>query len=83
MKWIAFSIFVSSLIISFHYVWINRIEIKAVTSLKANESPVYTIFNKWTGNHCVFTPRKDEVREENKDLFYWCEMPSAIKITLP
>lgn len=50
MKWIAFSIFVSSLVISFHYVWINRFEMKTQTR---NGVPVVLIINKWTGGNCV------------------------------
>ena len=50
MKWIALSIVVSSLIISFHYVWINRFEMKTQTR---NGVPVVLIINKWTGGNCV------------------------------
>ena len=34
------------LIISFHYIWINRIEIKPVGD------GMSIIVNKWTGNYC-------------------------------
>ena len=50
MKWIAFSIFVSSLIISFHYVWINRLEMRTQT---IDSIPFVLIINKWTGSNCV------------------------------
>jgi len=50
MKWIALSIVVSSLIISFHYVWINRFEMKTQT---ISSIPFVLIINKWTGGNCV------------------------------
>tara|TARA_Y100000739_G_C20399442_1_gene369446 strand:+ start:313 stop:549 length:237 start_codon:yes stop_codon:yes gene_type:complete len=48
MKLLSFSIILGSLLISFHYFWVNRIEIK-----RANDMSL-VIFNKWTGDHCVF-----------------------------
>ena len=52
MKLLSISILVAALIISFHFVWINRIEIK-----RADEWS-FVIFNKWNGNHCVFHTAK-------------------------
>ncbi len=52
MKLLSLSMVLGSLLISFHYVWINRIEI---VSLNDSSSIIY---NKWTGNHCVFSQLK-------------------------
>ena len=52
MKLLSISILVAALIISFHFVWINRIEIK-----RADEWS-FVIFNKLNGNHCVFHTAK-------------------------
>lgn len=52
MKLLSLSIVLGSLLISFHYVWINRIEI-------VNLNDRYSIiYNKWTGKHCVFSHLK-------------------------
>ena len=52
MKLLSLSIVLGSLLISFHYVWINRIEI-----VKLNDRSSI-IYNKWTGNHYVFSHLK-------------------------
>ena len=52
MKLLSLSIVLGSLLISFHYVWINRSEI---VNLNDRSS---IINNKWTGNHFVFSHLK-------------------------
>ena len=52
MKLSSFSFILDSLLISFYYVWINRVEI-----IKLNDRSAI-IYNKWTGNHCVFSHLK-------------------------
>ena len=48
MKLLSFSIFLSSLLFTFNYVWINRITV-------IEQSDKHSlIINKWTGNHCIF-----------------------------
>ena len=59
MKMLCFSILLGSVIISFHYVWIKRIEI-----INANDTSS-VIYNKWTGDHCVFFPVKS-ARDNNR-----------------
>ena len=79
MKWVALSIFVSSLVISFHYVWINRFEMKTQT---INKVPSVLIINKWTGSHCLTTG--SEVEQVFKSLGYKiCKNSKAGKITFP
>jgi hypothetical protein len=82
MKWIAFSIFVSSLVISFHYVWINRLEIQ---NTKLYEIPFVTIFNKWTGNYCVFIPSQNVLKDylNTVDDFKHCKINVDGKVTFP
>ena len=46
------SIFFVYFLISFHYVFINSIEI-----VNLNDRS-YIIYNKWTGKHCVFSHLK-------------------------
>ena len=52
MKLLSLSIVLGFLLISFHYVWINRLEI---VNLNDRSSIIY---NKWTGNQCVFSHLK-------------------------
>lgn len=82
MKWIALSIVVSSLIISFHYVWINRIIIE---SNNLTDRGYITVINKWTGNHCLFFPRKSTGIRYGKSnqLFNGCIVDKEGKITFP
>jgi hypothetical protein len=82
MKWIALSIVVSSLIISFHYVWINRIIIESNNLTSRN---YITVINKWTGNHCLFFPSKlirGKYSKFNK-LYNACIVDEEGKITFP
>ena len=78
MKLLSTSILVAALIISFHFVWINRIDIK-----RANDMS-FVLFNKWNGNHCVFY-QSNNSRNNKKVLteFYNCEVNEDGKITLP
>ena len=78
MKLLSISILVAALIISFHFVWINRIEIK-----RADEWS-FVIFNKWNGNHCVFHTAK--MGRKNKSVltqFNNCIVNEYGKINLP
>ena len=78
MKLLSISILVAALIISFHFVWINRIEIK-----RADEWS-FIIFNKWNGNHCVFHTAK--MGRKNKRVltqFNNCIVNEYGKINLP
>ena len=78
MKLLSISILVAALIISFHFVWINRIEIK-----RADEWS-FVIFNKWNGNHCVFHAAK--MGRKNKRVltqFNNCIVNEYGKINLP
>ena len=47
MKLLSFSILLGSLLITFNYVWINRISIISQTDTGS------VLMNKWTGHHCV------------------------------
>ena len=78
MKLLSTSILVAALIISFHFVWINRIDIK-----RANDMS-FVLFNKWNGNHCVFYQANNS-RNNKKVLteFYNCEVNEDGKIILP
>tara|TARA_A100001015_G_scaffold225972_1_gene255190 strand:+ start:676 stop:933 length:258 start_codon:yes stop_codon:yes gene_type:complete len=59
MKLLSFSIVLSSLIFSFQYAWTNRLEFKNADLKTKIALKGYTvIFNKWTGNHCIFFASK-------------------------
>ena len=78
MKLLSFSIILGSLLFSFHYVWINRIEI-----IKLNDRSTI-IYNKWTGNHCVFSHFKrmrNDTRFTNE--ITSCEVDKNGKIRFP
>lgn len=53
MKLLSISIVFGFLLLSFNYVWMNRIEIK-------NDQSAFVLINKWTGNHCVFAVDKKD-----------------------
>ena len=78
MRLQSFSILFGSLLISFNYVWINRIEV-----IKYDKRS-YVLLNKWTGNHCVFIPDDDW---RDSDTYY--DLPMCIEpyekgeITIP
>ena len=78
MKLLSFSIILGSLLFSFHYVWINRIEI-----LKLDDRSTI-IYNKWTGNHCVFSHLK-RMRNDTRftDEINSCEVDKNGKIRYP
>ena len=78
MKLLSFSIILGSLLFSFHYVWINRIEI-----MKLNDRSTI-IYNKWTGNHCVFSHLK-RMRNDTRftDEITSCEVDKNGKIRNP
>ena len=76
MKLLSTSILVAALIISFHFVWINRIDIK-----RANDMS-FVLFNKWNGNHCA-SHQANNIRNNKKVLieFNNCEVNEYGKIT--
>ena len=78
MKLLSFSVILGSLLFSFHYVWINRIEI-----IKLNDRSTI-IYNKWTGNHCVFSHLK-RMRNDTRftDEITSCKVDKNGKIRLP
>ena len=78
MNFISLCIVIASLIMSFHYVWINRIETTRFNDFS------FMILNKWTGNHCVFYP-SNAVRNDKivKKEMTNCEVDDYGKITLP
>ena len=78
MKLLSFSIILGSLLFSFHYVWINRIEI-----IKLNDRSTI-IYNKWTGNHCVFSHLK-RMRNDTRftDEIIICKVDKNGKIQYP
>ena len=78
MKLISLCLVIASLIISFHYVWINRIE-----TIRFNDYS-FMILNKWTGNHCIFHP-SDSARNDKrvKKEMTNCEVDDYGKIILP
>ncbi len=78
MKLLSFSIILGFLLFSFHYVWINRIEI-----IKLNDRSTI-IYNKWTGNHCVFSHLK-RMRNDTRftDEITSCEVDKSGKIRYP
>jgi len=78
MKLLSLVILLSSIIFTFNYVWINRIDI---INQSATSS---TLLNKWTGNNCVFFDDK-ESREfyETEDNFKLCPVTENGKIEFP
>ena len=80
MKWIALSIFVSSLIICFHYVWINRLEMR---TQNLDGVPGVLIINKWTGNNCVLTGGAQLQKAFERYGYENCESNKNGKIILP
>ena len=75
------------LLVAFLHVWGNRIEIQETPYGNPRHSIIY---NKWTGNHCLFSESK-AVREkfESEDLRYKkhqltvCAVDEHGKISLP
>ena len=82
MKLLSFSILFGSLLISFNYVWINRISVTKLDSTQS-QPPSMVLLNKWTGNHCVFlvSPewRDSNTYYEQKE----CEVDDMGKVTFP
>ena len=78
MKLLSFSILLGSLLITFNYVWINRIGI-------INQTDTHSVLlNKWTGKHCVFFIA-ESVRDDQKERDIWktCEIDENGKVTFP
>jgi hypothetical protein len=78
MKLLSLVILLSSIIFTFNYVWINRIDI-----INQNASGS-VLLNKWTGSHCVFFKDKF-TREfyETEDNFKLCSYNENGKIEFP
>ena len=78
MKLLSFSIVLSFLLLSFNYLWMNRIEIKYGES-------VFVLFNKWTGNHCVFAIGKRDrsfLKKKGNSILV-CDVDETGKIIFP
>ena len=78
MKLLSFSILFGSLLISFNYVWINRI------SVIKYEDKSFVLLNKWTGKHFVFIVDRDnrDFKKPYYDLTL-CGVDKNGKVTLP
>ena len=78
MEILTFSIILGFLLISFHYVWVNRIEIKRADDMSS------VIFNKWTGDHCVFIHAEStrNIRQVLRN-FTTCKVDENGKIKYP
>ena len=85
MKLLSLCIILGSLIISFNYVWINRLDIRKISFETSGEYlHVFLITNKWTGNHCVLgTHKKDRNGLEGMFSFPVCKIDPNYKITFP
>ena len=79
MKLLSFSILFGSLLISFNYVWINRISVNQL----APGSMV--LLNKWTGNHCVllFTDNAHKRKMSMESDIKICKVENREKVILP
>ncbi len=78
MKLLSLCIILASIIISFNYVWINRIETNRLNDFS------FIMLNKWTGNHCIFHP-SDRARNNKrvKEEMTNCEVDDYGEIRLP
>jgi hypothetical protein len=77
MKLLSFSIFLSSLLFTFNYVWINRITVISQSNLNT------VLMNKWTGKHCVFYINEELRNHPNFDATNNCRVDDNNKIELP
>lgn len=77
MKLLSLVILLSSIIFTFNYVWINRIEIKN----KPNS--ISLIINKWTGNHCYISPELDAQEHIQEEGAIACMISKKGKIEFP
>jgi len=78
MKLLSLVILLSSIIFTFNYVWINRLEIKN----KGNNFSL--IINKWTGHHCYIQPDLDQQESNVADLdVIACVISKKGKILFP
>ena len=52
------AIIIASLILSFHYIWINKHDFKIIKHMQENgvEIDLLMITNKWNGKHCLYNP---------------------------
>ena len=78
MKLLSISIVFGFLLLSFNYVWMNRIEIK-------NDQSAFVLINKWTGNHCVFAiDKRDQIfLKEKRNRVLACDVDEKGKIIFP
>ena len=81
MKLLSFSILFGSLLISFNYVWINRISVTKGTY----NIPSMVLLNKWTGNHCVllFTDNAHKRKMSMDSDIKICKVENREKVILP
>ena len=79
MKLLSFSILFGSLLISFNYVWINRIEVIKYDDLH------YILLNKWTGKQCYFSGYQEERKDYNEqyvldtNVIDFCKVIDSVK----
>ena len=79
MKLLSFSILFGSLLISFNYVWINRISVNQISGTVS-----MVLLNKWTGNHCVLLFTDDAFkRKVSNEPFKICKVENREKVILP
>ena len=76
MKLLSLAILLSSIIFTFNYVWINRIDI-------SNLSGWNVLLNKWTGNHCVLLIKKENRENHDEDDYKLCSVNENGKIEFP
>ena len=65
------AIIIASLILSFHYVWINKHDFKIVKHMTRDgvEIDLVMITNKWNGKYCMFNPNSMYGRIRLDNLF--------------
>ena len=73
------SIIISTLILSFNYVWINRFEF---ITYEKSES-VFFIVNKWTGETCAVMFNADHAPVSKNKMFDFCPNGEPKEIILP
>ena len=77
MKLLSLAILLSSIIFTFNYVWINRIDIKSV------DKNFTLLINKWTGHHCYITPELEYQEDIQEQGIIACIFSKQGKIEFP
>ncbi len=76
---LSFALIFSSIILSFHYVWINRFEF--ITYEKSDS--VFFIVNKWNGKTCAVMFNADHAPVSKNKMFDFCPSGEPKKVNLP